>query len=91
MERRREKAVTLNITERQLTTGTANKREREITKGPCLFCENNDHQLYKCEGFLGLTVPQMWNWAEKQKLCFCCLKRGHSRSSCNGWKCGIQG
>ena len=48
---------------------------------PCTQCKG-PHALYKCEIFKSLSVPERWNMARTNKLCFNCL-RSHKG------KCGM--
>lgn len=47
----------------------------------CLFCQN-DHQLHYCFSFKKKSVAIRRKFAAINRLCFRCLKSGHSTNSC---------
>jgi hypothetical protein len=49
-------------------------------------CKNN-HQVYNCEVFLGLSAPQRVEKIRSLKACLNCLKSGHMASNCKSGSC----
>uniref|UniRef100_A0A8D8RCG7 CCHC-type domain-containing protein n=1 Tax=Cacopsylla melanoneura TaxID=428564 RepID=A0A8D8RCG7_9HEMI len=71
------------------TPDSANKSLRKIRsrsarfeKLKCSDCEENNHPVETCEMFLNLSNEDRVNFAVAVKVCFTCLKPGHSRFSC---------
>ena len=69
-------------------------------KAKCLYCHKDGHWLSFCQEFQKLAVKAREEFAQKQKLCFRCLRTGHGAKACpntrpcsateNGQKCGKQ-
>lgn len=49
-------------------------------------CKNN-HQVYNCEVFLGLSAPQRVEKIRSLKACLNCLKSGHTAPNCKSGSC----
>ncbi|XP_048247011.1 uncharacterized protein LOC124151440 [Haliotis rufescens] len=55
-------------------------------------CFGNQHALWACKVFKGLSGDERWNFAKQHKLCFRCLGQFHLGSQCKFIKqCGIDG
>ncbi|CAG9813428.1 unnamed protein product [Phaedon cochleariae] len=56
----------------------------------CLYCEKTDHSILSCPLMLKDSVDERWKKILALKVCFKCLKRGHSKMFCKSRKnCGI--
>ena len=49
---------------------------------PCVFCQDSKHQLHRCPEFTGKTLEERRKYAKEKKLCYGCLKSGHSVKDC---------
>ena len=47
----------------------------------CFYC-NGSHLMTHCEGFLSLSLDDKRSFVRTQRLCFGCLRRGHSNRDC---------
>lgn len=47
----------------------------------CSMC-NANHPLYACNSFLNLSIKDKYDFLKQNKLCFNCLRAGHSLSEC---------
>ena len=47
----------------------------------CAICEKA-HEHEHCASFIGMTCKDRWNIARKHKLCYKCLRRGHTKLNC---------
>lgn len=61
-----------------------------FSKTQCLFCQSNDHRLYKCEKFLLQSVNDRCNFVAKHKLCKICLNI-HAKKCQFHFKCSFCG
>lgn len=52
----------------------------------CPYCQQN-HSIYKCEGFNKISPQERINFIRKSKLCSNCLKAGHFEKSCKFGSC----
>ncbi|KAM8714715.1 hypothetical protein ACLKA7_001125 [Drosophila subpalustris] len=59
---------------------TVNDKQENAKK--CIIC-NDDHKLYKCETFSKKKLPEKWEIVKKNRLCFGCLRQGHSVQNCS--------
>ena len=58
------------------------------SKGACNMCEEKGHALPTCQKFSALPVRNRLQHVRDNKLCFACLKSGHSAKECrNPTKC----
>lgn len=76
---KRNKASVLNTntieqSDKQTTTKTANG-------SPCMLCQGA-HQLQKCPDFLKMSLENRKKHVKDNKLCYGCLKQGHSAKDC---------
>ncbi|RXN18705.1 hypothetical protein ROHU_025998 [Labeo rohita] len=53
----------------------------KITK-PCLFCQNSEHQIHDCSKFSARSLEERRQFIKDTKLCYGCLKLGHSARDC---------
>lgn len=51
-------------------------------KTPCNFCQETEHHLYAFSKFTEMLLADQSNYAKEQKLCYSCLKAGHSVRDC---------
>ncbi|CAL8128513.1 unnamed protein product [Orchesella dallaii] len=67
--------------------------EGTIKKTPsCSYCKNEDHGITDCRDFQTLNPETRMEWVTKRRLCFSCLRFGHSVGQC--WRkkvCGENG
>lgn len=49
---------------------------------PCIRCQGN-HALTRCDTFKTMTVKERKLFAQQKKLCFNCLREGHSADKCS--------
>ncbi|KAL7743863.1 hypothetical protein ACLKA6_000267 [Drosophila palustris] len=57
----------------------------------CYKCKG-DHQLGKCDAYLKATVAEKWAMAKELGVCYGCLHRGHSMTSCKFTRaCNLNG
>ena len=57
------------------------KIEEKKQGSKCRLC-SQDHGLWKCDQFKGLSVEERWNKARELKVCFRCLSSYHMSNSC---------
>ena len=53
----------------------------------CVFCDNKEHQIYKCESFLKLDSSARINACKRLHLCINCLRKGHTSRECRSFPC----
>lgn len=58
----------------------------EINRCPMEGCLSN-HHIATCSKFIGLDVQGRSDVARQNRLCFCCLKRGHMSPQCSEEPC----
>ncbi|XP_075152088.1 uncharacterized protein LOC142226096 [Haematobia irritans] len=57
----------------------------------CVMC-HQDHPLYSCKKFKETNTASRWNLAKEKRLCFGCLRGGHTSSQCPmKRRCGLYG
>ncbi|CAL8100448.1 unnamed protein product [Orchesella dallaii] len=60
------------------------------TSVTCMFCGKPNHNLKDCRKFQHKPIPLRVKWVKENRLCFSCLKKGHSITNCTAKKeCGI--
>ena len=67
---------------------------RKTDTPTCIFCKKGPHPLEKCFDFQKENVKEKAKFVAKNKLCFHCLKPGHTYVKCTerpGEKCGEKG
>ncbi|XP_054738012.1 uncharacterized protein LOC129244417 [Anastrepha obliqua] len=55
-------------------------------EGKCTYCQGA-HRIMKCARFLGMKYEDRITAAKATKLCFNCLKQGHSARQCPSGNC----
>lgn len=51
-------------------------------KTPCILCQDAKHQLHACSKFTEMSLVERRNYVKDKKLCYGCLKAGHSAKDC---------
>lgn len=59
------------------------KADRGKVKTPCIYCQDNKHQLHACHKFTELVLAERRNYVKDNKLCYGCLKAGHNAKDCH--------
>ncbi|XP_028042418.1 uncharacterized protein LOC114252108, partial [Bombyx mandarina] len=85
------RAIQVNRSERFVS----NKEPRHIKtffssmpKKSCFMC-NKNHRVYECDQFKNLSIEARQAEVSKRKLCFNCLRPGHSISNCRLSSCKV--
>lgn len=61
-------------------------------KRSCIICREDSLDLFKCTCFKSMTVEERCDLAKQHRLCYNCLKPGHSSLKCKlERRCCIQG
>ncbi|XP_055377929.1 uncharacterized protein LOC129609829 [Condylostylus longicornis] len=60
----------------------------ETNNERCTIC-NKAHSIYKCEKLLGMKLIEREIEIRKHKLCYNCLKKGHSMNNCRSFGCRV--
>ncbi|KAM8702236.1 hypothetical protein ACLKA7_005100 [Drosophila subpalustris] len=72
----------------QTTKDSGTKNDNKMV---CYKCKG-DHQLGKCDAYLKATVAEKWAMAKELGVCYGCLHRGHSMTSCKFTRaCNLNG
>lgn len=66
----------------------ANHQGSQITLH-CVYCNANNHKVYKCERFIALPTPERFNVARNKNLCKNCLGTRHKVENCMSRRCYI--
>ncbi|XP_067634861.1 uncharacterized protein [Eurosta solidaginis] len=68
-----------------------NNEVQSETKGTCIKC-GQSHKLEDCRQFLSGDIPTKWSFVKNNRLCFGCLRKGHSLGNCRQRKeCSYNG
>ncbi|XP_055068032.2 uncharacterized protein [Misgurnus anguillicaudatus] len=67
---------------RNSTAKTFTTNSSEKTNPVCVFCKRHGHFLHKCRKFMEKPVEERVKFVYSEKLCFGCLKIGHSSKHC---------
>ncbi|XP_070071080.1 uncharacterized protein [Drosophila takahashii] len=59
----------------------SSKNETKVNKMECYQCQG-EHYLYTCEHYLKAEIPEKWKMIKDLRLCFGCLRRGHTLQAC---------
>ncbi|KAL6490035.1 hypothetical protein MHYP_G00003800 [Metynnis hypsauchen] len=78
---KRSKASVFN-TQAVLDNGTQITTKGKM-KVPCRLCHDNSHQLCKCPDFLKGSLDYRRSYVKDNKLCYGCLRPGHSARECH--------
>lgn len=62
-----------------LTNKKSNENVSFVAK--CIVCAGT-HTITKCEAFQKMNVADRWSEVKRRRVCFCCLKGGHSATVC---------
>ena len=68
--------ATSNVSQQQNTSSTPEQR-----KPKCFICDN-EHYVNQCEKFKAMSIEERINAVTEKRLCFKCLKIGHSSRFC---------
>ncbi|UYV80978.1 hypothetical protein LAZ67_19002335 [Cordylochernes scorpioides] len=52
----------------------------------CIACKAG-HRIYNCTTFSTMPIEQKWEFVKQNKLCYNCLKKGHTRTTCYQGPC----
>ncbi len=66
-----------NSSAKTFTTSSSEK-----TSIMCVFCKRHGHTLHKCHKIMERPVEERLKFVQAEKLCFGCLKAGHSSKGC---------
>lgn len=67
---------------RNASAKTFSTSSSEKTSYVCKFCKWSGHSLNKCRKFMEMPVEDRVKFVQLEKLCFGCLKVGHSSKAC---------
>lgn len=67
---------------RNASAKTLSTSSSEKTSYVCKFCKWSGHSLNKCRKFMEMPVEDRVKFVQLEKLCFGCLKVGHSSKAC---------
>ncbi|KAI3351064.1 hypothetical protein L3Q82_005631 [Scortum barcoo] len=65
-----------------VTDGEKQRSDQRKVKTPCTLCQDNRHQLHACPKFTKMSLVERRNYVKDKKLCYGCLKPGHSAKDC---------
>lgn len=74
------------ITKQNKSSNNTQKRDIE-----CEFCKKKGHKIYRYFGFKDLKLQDRWNWVKENKICYKCLRKGHTSVKCKRFNCQIAG
>jgi hypothetical protein len=58
-----------------------------VTASKCVLCYKS-HYLYECTVFLSVDdMPQRKSWVQKHKVCYNCVRQGHTASTYRSGHC----
>ena len=81
------KSKTFAVTEK----GHTHKLDKQHRHPYCPVC-NQQHGVWACETFRGMSKQGRWETAKSMRLCFRCLGQNHQGNSCNRRKqCAVNG
>ncbi|UYV71532.1 K02A2.6-like, partial [Cordylochernes scorpioides] len=52
----------------------------------CIACRAG-HRIYNCATFSAMPIEQKWEFVKQHKMCYNCLKRGHTGKNCYQGPC----
>lgn len=64
------------------SASSASNDSSQENKKFCLFCKRQNHELNDCRIFARKDADKRRRFARQRKICFACLREGHSRSGC---------
>ena len=63
------------------STSVKEENSRSHDRTPCIRCQGK-HTLSRCDAFKAMSVKDRISFVKQKKLCFNCLKQGHTAESC---------
>ncbi|XP_032405324.1 uncharacterized protein LOC116710411 [Xiphophorus hellerii] len=78
----KEKRPTSSVLHTQVVTETESTKQRSNIKPPCMLCQDNGHKLHSCPQFKGKSLEERRKCIKDKRLCYGCLKPGHSAKDC---------
>ncbi|XP_032402158.1 uncharacterized protein LOC116709857 [Xiphophorus hellerii] len=78
----KEKRPTSSVLHTQVVTETESTKQRSNIKPPCMLCQDNGHKLHSCPQFKGKSLEERRKYIKDKRLCYGCLKPGHSAKDC---------
>nr|XP_033494102.1 uncharacterized protein LOC117264333 [Epinephelus lanceolatus] len=79
----KEKKTKSSVVHTQTVTETENPVQlRTGLKVPCMLCQDSKHRLHSCPEFKGKSLDERRKYVKERKLCYGCLKPGHSAKEC---------
>lgn len=70
------------FTTQTVTDNENHKSVQRKAKTSCILCQDNKHQLHACSKFTEMALVERRNYIKEKKLCYGCLKPGHSVRNC---------
>lgn len=71
-----------NVFHTKIITQHENPKHTSKVSKPCLFCRNSEHQIHDCSKFSAKSLEERRQFIKDTKLCYGCLKLGHSARDC---------
>ncbi|XP_049874134.1 uncharacterized protein LOC126372431 [Pectinophora gossypiella] len=68
------------------TNNDSTNTNKPFRKRSCLKC-NTNHPLYSCQLFIDMPLPDKVKFVEDNKLCYNCMRAGHSATTCRFGPC----
>ncbi|XP_038157348.1 uncharacterized protein LOC119794073 [Cyprinodon tularosa] len=78
----KEKRPTSSVLHTQVVTERENTKQRSNVTSLCMLCQNNGHKLQNCPQFKGKSLLERRKYIKDNRLCYGCLKAGHSAKDC---------
>ncbi|XP_034382324.1 uncharacterized protein LOC117726257 [Cyclopterus lumpus] len=70
------------FTTHAVTDNTSQGLDQRTINMSCILCQDNRHQLHACPKFTEMLLVERRNYVKEKKLCYGCLKYGHSAKDC---------
>lgn len=74
------KRPTSSVLHTQAIIELESTRQGLNVKTPCMLCQKNGHKLHSCTQ--GKSLEERMKYIKEKKLCYGCLKPGHSAKNC---------
>nr|XP_055041009.1 uncharacterized protein LOC129428127 [Misgurnus anguillicaudatus] len=71
-----------NVFHTKMVTQHENPRLSIKVIKPCLFCQSEEHRIHDCSKFSVRSLEERRQFIKENKLCYGCLKPGHSAREC---------
>ncbi|XP_051792767.1 uncharacterized protein LOC127530320 [Acanthochromis polyacanthus] len=79
----KERKTKSSIVHTQTVSETDNLvQPRTVFKAPCMLCQDSKHRLHSCPEFKEKSLNKRRTYVKEKKLCYGCLKPGHSAKEC---------